>query len=192
MRELLRTVPNQITAARLVLILILWVLAWKQKPLYVAIGILAALISDVLDGVMARRLHQVSAAGSKFDSLADNILLPSCVVWLYMLRPQVFLDHPVLMGSAVALYAAAMLVGLVRFKRFANLHLYSSKIASVPLYIFMMHTLIVERYTPVLLYTAAGLFIVSSIERLLILCTSTDVTENIGSVLLIWRRRSKI
>ncbi len=188
-RDLLRTLPNQITAARLVLIPVLWVLAWLRMPKYVAAGILAALISDVLDGVLARRLDQVSEAGSKFDSVADNILLPSSVVWLYLLRPEVFVEHPWTMAAAVALYVSALFVGLAKFGRFANLHLYSSRIASVPLYAFMVHSLLAEHYDPILLYIALGLFIISSTERLLLLLTSSTVTEHMGSILLIRRAR---
>jgi len=191
MRELLSTVPNQITAVRLALIPVLWVLAWLQMPLYVALGIIVALVSDVLDGVIARRLNQASEAGSRFDSLADNLLLPSSAIWLYILRPEVFREHPWLMSSALGLYALAILVGLVKFRRFANLHLYSSRIASVPLYIFLIHALLAQHYQPLLLYIGMGMFIVSSTERLLLLLSSADVTPHMGSVLLAWRARSR-
>jgi phosphatidylserine synthase len=82
-RHAVSTFPNQLTAARLLLIVVMWVLTWLRLPFYVAIGILAALITDVLDGVIARRLNQASEFGSKFDSLVDNILLPSSLVWLW-------------------------------------------------------------------------------------------------------------
>ena len=95
------------------------------------------------------------------------------------------------MGATLAIYVAAMLVGLAKFKRFANVHSYSSRIASVPLYAFMARTLIAEHYAPILLCFAVGLFTVSSTERLPLLLTSTEATDPVGSALLVWRARGR-
>jgi phosphatidylglycerophosphate synthase len=100
MREYLKTIPNRITAARLVLIPVLWLFAWLRLPVYLGIGVFASFVSDVLDGYAARRLGQVSELGSTLDSLADNILIPSAVIWLWMFRPEVFREHPTLLLGA--------------------------------------------------------------------------------------------
>lgn len=188
LRELLESVPNRITAARLALIPVLWVLAWLRLPVLVGLGVFASFVTDVLDGYIARRLGQVSESGSRLDSLADNILIPSAVLWLWMLRPEVFRDHPVLMVVALSLYISAMLVGLVKFKRFGNLHLYSSKAAAIPMYLFFSQALIFAPYSPLLLYLAVGLNIISDSESILLLLFSSRVDEHMGSALFLLRR----
>lgn len=88
--EQMKLLPNQLTAARIVLLPILWAFAFLKLPVVLGIGPIISFATDVLDGYAARRLGQVSAFGSKLDSLADNLLIPSGLVWLWMLKPEVY------------------------------------------------------------------------------------------------------
>lgn len=189
MRDLLKTVPNQLTAARLALIPIMWVLAWMKLPAYIGIGIFICFVTDVLDGYIARRLNQVSDFGSKFDSLADNLLLPSALVWVWLFRPEIYLDNPLICILGITLYFASLLLGGFKFKRFANLHLYSSKAASVALHLFVSHALIVNQYSRIFFYIAAVMFIVSSSETFILQLVSRRVDEHMGSLILVLQRR---
>lgn len=191
LRELLSTVPNRLTAARLALLPVMWVLAWLGLPVWIGIGTLVSFVTDVLDGYVARRLNQVSEFGAKFDSIADNLLLPSALIWMWMFQPEVYRDNATVCAVAVVLYAASLLLGWVRFRRFANLHLYSSKAASVPMYLFLSTTLIMGRYNEPLFLLAAGMFIASCLERLAVLLVSSEVDEHIGSIVLVLRRRAE-
>ncbi len=70
----LLTVPNLISIARLALIpVFLWLLLGRDDP--VAAGWLLGLIgaTDWIDGVLARRLGQVTELGKFLDPLADRI-----------------------------------------------------------------------------------------------------------------------
>lgn len=81
-RMRLRTVPNAITASRLVLApLTLWAhqmgtdggdiaTGWLMVCL---VGLVAAEVTDVMDGIVARRLGQVSDLGKLLDPLSDSI-----------------------------------------------------------------------------------------------------------------------
>jgi cardiolipin synthase (CMP-forming) len=188
MRNLLKTIPNQLTAARLVLIPVMWVLAWLKLPVYIGIGTFASFVTDVLDGHIARRLNQVSEFGGKFDSLADNLLLPSALVWLWLFRPEIYMDNTLICALAITLYFSSLLLGGIKFKRFANLHLYSSKAAAVAMYLFVSHALIVDHYSRILFYIAATMFIVSSSENFLLQLVCTQVNEHMGSLFLVLQR----
>jgi phosphatidylserine synthase len=167
---------------------VLWLLAWLRLPAYVGIGVFASFVSDVLDGYVARRLGQVSEMGSQLDSLADNILIPSAVLWLWMFRPEVFREHPTLLLIALTLYCASMILGLVKFRRFGNLHLYSSKVAAVPMYLFFTQALIAAHYSSLLFYLALGTNILSDSESVLLELIHSQVDEHMGSLLPILRR----
>jgi hypothetical protein len=53
MRDHLKTIPNQLTAARLVLIPVMWLFALLKLPVLIGIDALS-FITDVLDGYIAR------------------------------------------------------------------------------------------------------------------------------------------
>jgi CDP-diacylglycerol--glycerol-3-phosphate 3-phosphatidyltransferase len=192
MRNLLKTVPNQLTAARLALIPVMWILAALSLPFYIGVGILVCFLTDVLDGYIARRLGQTSEWGSQFDSIADNLLSPSGLVWIWLFRPEIYRENLAICAIAIFLFFASLLVGAVKFKRFANLHLYSSKAAAVVMFPFLGISLMMAGYSRPLFYLAAAMFIVSSAEALLLQLLFSRVNERMGSVVLALQRRDKL
>jgi CDP-diacylglycerol--glycerol-3-phosphate 3-phosphatidyltransferase len=189
MREIFATIPNRISIARLAFLPVLWLFALLRLPVYLGWGALISYLSDILDGYVARRLNQRTALGSKLDSLADNLSILSGLIWFAMLKPEIYREHGLLWGLAIALYLASMLVGIVKFKRFANLHLESSRLGSIPLTAFVVHTFVADHYSPLLLYIAVGVFMISSAEGLLLQLLSRQVDEHMRSIVLVWWRQ---
>ena len=177
-----KTVPNQLAGLRLLLVPVLWVPALEGMAFWVGIGLIITGLTDCLDGFLARRFNQVTAFGSRLDSLADNLLIPSILVWVLMLRPRIFWDHPSPFTALVLLYVLSVLIGWLKFGRFANLHLYSSKAAGVLGYAFVVHALL-STYHVGLFYVTIGAFILASAEEIVILLTRSRVDERIGSII---------
>jgi len=182
----LMKLPNLFTLARFLLIPVLWVLAIKGYSIYVGIGLIIGGLTDAIDGYLARRLDLTSKFGSQFDSLADHILGTSAIVWLLMLEPAVFQDNTVIFLIAVFLYLVRMVVGWVKFKRIANLHLYSGKVYGGIQIVFLAHTFLFEGYNRTLFFIMVSVFIISIIEGLILMFTHDRVDEHMGSVILVY------
>jgi len=76
----LRTVPNMLSALRLVLVPVFLYMLLNDHGL-VAITILAvSSITDFLDGYLARRYHQVTRLGQLLDPAADRLYIFSTLV----------------------------------------------------------------------------------------------------------------
>jgi len=77
MKTRIFTVPNELTFLRLAFIPF-FIIAIKYGRYDMALGILiAAGISDMLDGLLARTLNQKTALGAYLDPIADKLLLSS-------------------------------------------------------------------------------------------------------------------
>lgn len=191
-RELLvelRSPPNLFTAARLFIVVALWGFALTGYSVVVGVGLALAFLTDVVDGYLARRLDRVSSFGSKFDSIVDGLVAPSAIVWILLLHPEVVTEHIVLALLWFGTTYASLVVGLVRHRRFANLHLQSSRVACVFQYAFLVDVFVASEYSPLLMYLAAGLGIYSSAETLVLQLAFDDVTERERSIAKAWRRR---
>ena len=185
-------IADLLSGMRLLLIPALWIAAVLGNGLLVGMGLLVAGATDFLDGYLARRLGQESAAGARLDSLADNLLLISAMVWIDLLQPEILSNNLLLVVFTFATYLASLSVGLIKFRQLGNLHLYSSKVAGGALYSFAVITLITGVYEPPLLWIAAAAFIFSSAETLLAQLLLSAVDENIGSIFLALTRRADI
>ncbi len=170
-----RPFPNPLTALRLGLLPVLWALALARQPVWLAAGLAVALLSDALDGQLARRWPRF--ANARLDGLADKLLTFSVAGWLVLLRPAIFSEHPWLLLATAVTYAADLLFGWLKFKRLPGLHLHLGRVAGALQALFVLHALLSGGYSPVLLDLALGTFIVAAAEELAILITHSEVDE---------------
>lgn len=95
-------VPNQITAARLVLSIVVFVLiAFKQYNAANICFIIAA-STDWVDGYWARKYKQVTQLGRIFDPFVDKIII--CGTFIFLAAEY---DH----GSGIAPWVAVVVMG---------------------------------------------------------------------------------
>ena len=106
------TAPNQITLLRLIFIPFVIMTVFDGQWVW-ALGLLvAAGLSDALDGLLARALHQQTLLGQYLDPIADKLLLSSLflvlsfvkkIPWKYTIL--VFSRDLCIVATAVVLYA---------------------------------------------------------------------------------------
>src|SRR5512147_907212 len=84
--EPLVTIPNALSALRLVLAPVLLYLAWTGQPTPFLVALVVSLLSDLCDGWFARRFNQATHLGTLLDSygdLATYMTVPLCAWWLW-------------------------------------------------------------------------------------------------------------
>lgn len=188
-RPFLEHLPNLLSLTRVALVPVLWVPALLGDAFAVGVGLVVAGLTDVLDGQLARRLDVVTPRGAALDSLGDNLLVPSGVVWLLLLRPDVASRFAIPLGIWLALYAGFIVLGLVKFRRFGNLHLYSSKVAAVIAYLFVTSCFLFRGAPMALGWLALAMSVVAVTEGLLCQILCGEIDENVGSILRVVRQR---
>jgi CDP-diacylglycerol--glycerol-3-phosphate 3-phosphatidyltransferase len=124
-------VPNALSMLRLLLVPVLLMLAWQgQRSVYLPM-LLGALLTDALDGWLARKLNQTSELGARLDSWADlltSLSLPFAGWWL---RPEVMREERAFLIGGLALYLLAPACGWLKFHRLTSYHTWAAKTAAV-------------------------------------------------------------
>ena len=151
---------------RLLLVPLIWLVALQGQSRLVGVGLIAAGVTDALDGYLARRLGQVSTRGARLDAIADIVLLVSAAAWLQLLHPDIARDNGALLATTAALYACGVAAALIAFRRVVDPSQLTSKIAGGALYTFAVITLLTGGYEPLLLRLALLALIVSSVESI--------------------------
>jgi cardiolipin synthase (CMP-forming) len=184
-------VADAITWVRLLSLPFIWWLALDGQGRLVAFGLILAGLTDFLDGFVARRLGQESTQGARLDAIADVMLLVSAAIWLGLLHPDVVGENAGLLAVTAAVYFTSLSIGLLRFRRIGNLHLYSAKAAGALLYLFAVATLASGAYSRLLLTLAAAALMVSAAETTAAHLFLSAADGRLGSVLLILRSRTE-
>lgn len=183
-------VPNLLCLLRLFLVGVTWAFALAAMPRLVAVGIVAAGVTDVLDGPIARRTRTSSRLGSALDSLADLSLAGSTFWWLVMLRPEFFRANSLPLVAWAVVGILVLGVGWLRFGRIGDLHLYSAKVAGPVAYFWAVCLLAWEGADVRLFYAAVVVAFAAQGEMLYAFLTRERVDEHAGSVLLPTRAAS--
>lgn len=68
------TIPNILSFFRLLLIpVIVWLYVVKQDPVWTTAAVLLSGVTDIVDGIIARKFHMVSDLGKALDPVADKL-----------------------------------------------------------------------------------------------------------------------
>lgn len=157
-----------LSAARALAVPVLFVLALQEQRAAFTWVLIPALLSDILDGLIARLLHLESRLGAILDSIADSLLLFVSVYGIWVFHPEVIREHAWLCGTAVGLWALEDLLALLRYRRLSSFHTYLSKVVANLLGLFI-GWLFLFGFEPWLLYLAGSMSILASLEELALL-----------------------
>ena len=175
----MKTIPNYISFSRIIFSLIL-VFAKPLSVTFYTIYIICGL-SDIMDGLIARRTGTTSKFGARLDSLADLIMVG---VLLMILYPIVKLTDEILIWIIfiAIIRVTSIVVALKKYRTFAILHTYANKVTGIGLFISVI--LFPYINTIVLMYIISVIASISAIEELIIQLTSNELQLNKRSIFL--------
>lgn len=82
MSDRVLTVPNALSALRIILVPVFLVLVLVEQDLAALIVIAVSSVSDFLDGIIARRFGQITRLGQLLDPAADRLFIFAAVIAL--------------------------------------------------------------------------------------------------------------
>ena len=123
------TLPNLLSAVRLVLapVLLFLALAAQREAFLWVLGV--AFLTDAADGSIARLTGQVSRFGATLDSWADVIIYATVAVCMALLWPELLRSELLAVGAVAASFLLPAVVGLLRFGHFTSYHTWLVKFA---------------------------------------------------------------
>lgn len=183
--------PLALTFLRLALGPLAIALALAHSPRWIfAPLLLAGMLSDIFDGVLARRLRVVRPWLRRFDSATD-IIYYSCVLaatWLVaapILRAS-WLYLALIIGSE----ALCLIVSWVRFRVMPATHCYSAKIYGLALFCVFVAVLAFDAGAPA--FAILSIFaLVANAEVVAVLLLAREIPVDVPTVFLL-NRHSRI
>jgi phosphatidylglycerophosphate synthase len=125
------SVPNLLSCTRLALVPVLLSLAGFGRAHAFFVCLIISVLTDAVDGYLARRLNQATHLGAKLDSWADlstMSALPLCGWWL---RPEVVRQEAPFLAAGIFFYLTAVAVGFLKFRRLTTYHSWGGKLSAI-------------------------------------------------------------
>jgi CDP-diacylglycerol--glycerol-3-phosphate 3-phosphatidyltransferase len=185
---MLRLIPASLVTYRFLLAPILLADALDhQTGIWFGLGLITALLSDIFDGVIARRIGVATPKLREIDSWVDCwfCLWVAACTWLAHRETVAAFAPLIIVWFATDVLALAF--DWIKFRRFAAYHAYSSKLAGLLLFTAIF-TLFVTGRNDFLLGLALIVAIISHLERVAIAAIMTKWTPDILSFWHAWQR----
>jgi phosphatidylglycerophosphate synthase len=167
------SIPNLLSGFRLFAAPFLLYLAWMGHPNLFLVLLALSLLSDSIDGFVARRLNEVSELGTKLDSwgdLAIYLTVPLCAWWLW---PEVLKREAFFVLLVIGAYIIPLMAGFAKFQRLPSYHTWAAKTAAVLMSVAVFILFIFDISWP---------FVCAAIVQALVACEEVAITLRLSKL----------
>ena len=180
--------PNLISFYRLIVFPLIMYFALTGNEYWFVVLICISLVSDVLDGNIARIFNLQTDFGAALDNLADICTYAMALLGLFVFKWDEIEPHAWILYLFLAVFVLSYIVSFLRFGKIPGLHLYSAVSAGYVQSIFFF-ILFVFGFYPWMYYIAVGWGVIAYIEKILVLFKLDDI--RIGVKGLWWLMREE-
>jgi phosphatidylglycerophosphate synthase len=164
-------IPLGLTLCRAALApVVAWLAGVRPSPWGFGACLVVAFLSDIFDGVIARRLDIATPFLRRLDSAVDTLFYGACLLAAWHLHPRSISDRYPSLALLLALELLRYAFDLRKFGREASYHMWSSKLWGLALFVGFFG-LLVFGATGAAVSIAVWLGIVADLEGLAISCT---------------------
>jgi cardiolipin synthase (CMP-forming) len=176
--ENILNIPNIISFYRLIMFPVVLILGLLGYEKLFVIFISINLVSDIIDGFIARTFKLVTRFGAALDNLADIGTYILALFGLFTFRWEVIQNHAWFLYIFLTLFILSYLVAFYRFGKIPGLHLYSAVTAGYLQGAFFF-VLFVWGFNVWFYYIAIGWGIIAYMEKILVLRLIDDIKPGV-------------
>jgi cardiolipin synthase len=153
--------------------------------------LLAALISDIIDGVIASVFHMETKLGATLDAMADMGTYLSAVIGLFVFKLGFIQAYWIQASVILGFYVVEKISSFARYKKIFNaFHTYLSKITAYAQGAFVM-SLFLFGFQWYLFYPAMALCILANIEEMILARLLPDYESDVKGLYWVLNRKKK-
>ncbi len=185
---MLSNIPNLLSLFRIIAAPFLLLTGWFEIPtlFYILFGLM--LLSDALDGIIARVLDQTSELGARLDSYGDILTYLTTPIAAWWLWPDLVKEELYYIIAAIIIYILPAIFALIKFGKLASYHTWITKLSAV---LMSVGVVILLGFDNNLLFHIAIYFLViEMIENIVITILLPKQKSNIHSIWHAWKERS--
>jgi len=180
-------IPNSLSLFRIIAAPFLLLTGWFEMPnlFFILFGLM--LLSDALDGFIARILDQTSELGARLDSYGDILTYLSTPLAAWWLWPDIIKEELYYIIAVIIIYILPAFFALAKFGKLASYHTWITKVSAVLMSAGVVVLLGFEN--ALLFHIAISFLVIEMVENIAITIILPKQKSDIHSVWHAWKER---
>lgn len=179
-----KLVPSALTTYRLILgpIAVLCAMRKIDARLLYAFILVTGILSDIFDGIIARRMGVATATLRRYDSAVDLFYYSFVLLTAYILRTETIISSIIPLFFIISSELICVLLSLAKFKKLPATHTYMAKLYGIVIFLAFF-LIIVANYGPTTMSIAAFFAVIANLEICLIMLKSKESPVDIKTII---------
>ena len=119
----------------LLILPIVLILVWQVNEVWLLVCLFIGLISDIFDGIIARRIGVATTSLRRADTIVDTFFFSAIVIAAGMTHPEPFQKYFVGLVILIALKVVRILFDYLKYGREAAYHMWSTKLWGIAVFL---------------------------------------------------------
>lgn len=151
--------------------------------------LLVSLISDILDGLIARTFHLQSELGARLDSIGDMSTYLVALFGIFIFQKPFIDAHLLSIGSVLGLYILQNITALIKFQRITSFHTTLTRVTAYMQGIFIM-TLFLFGFQKWMFYPTVFVSLFAYSEEIALNFILPQLQSDVGGLIRVLKNRS--
>lgn len=180
----MKRLPFILVYSRFVMAILIGIITWinmESAPVMIVGLMTTGLLTDIFDGIIARRLGVATEKLRVWDSNVDQFFWIVILFSVFILHASFFMENYLVIMAIVVLEAVAYMISFLKFNRPIATHSYMAKIWTLTLFAFLVD-LTLHAKSNLLFWICAIMGIVSRVEIILIIALLKKWAPDVPSV----------
>ena len=181
-------IVNGITIYRLVAAPVLMVLIFTGNLVLFSVLLPVSFFSDLIDGYLARKFKVTSIAGTKLDSIGDDLTVLAALIGLIVFKTAFVMEEKFVLLTLFALYAFQNIAAFTRYHKMTGFHTYVAKAAAVLQGVFLIMIFILPAPVYILFYSAAIATAIDLVEEIILVFLLPKWEANVKGIYWVMKK----
>lgn len=145
--------------------------------------------TDLIDGVLARKLKVASVFGTRLDSIGDDLTILAGVLGVWFFKQEFLYEQRWTIGTMLVLFLVQTIMALLRYGRITSFHTFLAKLAALLQGVFLLLLFFTQSPFYPLFYLAALVTVLELLEEIVLVVMLKEWRANVRGIF--WVRRNR-
>lgn len=145
--------------------------------------------TDLIDGFLARKYKVTSIAGTKLDSMGDDLTVLVAMIALFFTEIEFIKEQKVIFIILLSLFLLQIIYAYTRYGKLTSFHTYLAKTAALLQGVFFLVTFLTNEPSIILFYAAALITILELMEEIILVYLLPNWEANVKGIYSVLKKK---